>query len=71
MTKLEEKLLAQIRARLEGLDVHASDELAALLPALRKLTEGYAALGAAAKKTLAGLVPELATLIEAAEDALR
>ena len=60
MTKLEEKLLAQIRAR-----------LAELLPALRKLTEGYAALGAAAKKTLAGLIPELAALIEAAEDALR
>ena len=37
MTKLEEKLLAQIRARLEGLDVRASDKLAALLPALRKL----------------------------------
>lgn len=71
MTKLEEKLLAQIRARLEGLDVRASDTLAALLPALRKLTEGYAALGAAAKKTLAGLIPELAALIEAAEDALR
>ena len=64
MTKLEEKLLAQIRARLEGLDVRASDKLAALLPALRKLTEGYAALGAAAKKTLAGLIPELAALIE-------
>ena len=30
MTKLEEKLLAQIRARLEGLDVRASDKLAAL-----------------------------------------
>lgn len=71
MTKLEEKLLAQIRARLEGLDVRASDKLATLLPALRKLTEGYAALGAAAKKTLAGLIPELAALIEAAEDALR
>lgn len=71
MTKLEEKLLAQIRARLEGLDVRASDKLAALLPALRKLTKGYAALGAAAKKTLAGLIPELAALIEAAEDALR
>ena len=54
MTKLEEKLLAQIRARLEGLDVRASDKL-----------------GAAAKKTLAGLIPELAALIEAAEDALR
>lgn len=71
MTKLEEKLLAQIRARLERLDVRASDKLAALLPALRKLTESYAALGAAAKKTLAGLIPELAALIEAAEDALR
>ena len=47
------------------LDVRASDKLAALLPALRKLTEGYAALGAAAKKTLAGLIPELAALIEA------
>ena len=70
MTKLEEKLLAQIRARLAELDVRASDK-AALLPALRKLTEGYAALGAAAKKTLAGLIPELAALIEAAEDALR
>ena len=61
MTKLEEKLLAQIRARLAELDVRASD----------KLAEGYAALGAAAKKTLAGLIPELAALIEAAEDALR
>ena len=71
MTKLEEKLLAQIRARLAELDVCASDKLGALLPALRKLTEGYAALGAAAKKTLAGLIPELAALIEAAEDALR
>ena len=71
MTKLEEKLLAQIRARLAELDVRASDKLAALLPALRKLTEDYAALGAAAKKTLAGLIPELAALIEAAEDALR
>ena len=70
MTKLEEKLLAQIRARLAELDVRASDKLAALLPALRKLTEGYAALGAA-KKTLAGLIPELAALIEAAEDVLR
>ena len=71
MTKLEEKLLAQIRARLAEVDVRASDKLAALLLALRKLTEGYAALGAAAKKTLAGLIPELAALIEAAEDALR
>ena len=61
----------QIRARLAEVDVRASDKLAALLPALRKLTEGYAALGAAAKKTLAGLIPELAALIEAAEDALR
>ena len=51
--------------------MRASDKRAALLPALRKLTEGYAALGAAAKKTLAGLIPELAALIEAAEDALR
>ena len=33
MTKLEEKLLAQIRARLEGLDVRASDKLAALIEA--------------------------------------
>lgn len=71
MTKLEEKLLVQIKARLAELDVRASDKLAALLPALQKLTEGYAALGAAAKKTLAGLIPELAALIEAAEDALR
>ena len=31
MTKLEEKLLAQIRARLAELDVRASDKLAALL----------------------------------------
>ena len=71
MTKLEEKRLWQIRARLAELDVRAAVKLAALLPALRKLTEGYAALGAAAKKTLAGLIPELAALIEAAEDALR
>ena len=47
------------------------NRLDTLLPALRKLTEGYAALGAAAKKTLAGLIPELAALIETAEDALR
>lgn len=71
MTKLEEKLLAQIRSRLERLDIHASDKLAVLLPVLQKLTEGYAALGAAAKKTLTSLFPELAALIEAAEDALR
>ena len=71
MTKLEEKLLAQIRARLAELDVRASDKLAALLPALRKLPEGYAALGAAEKKTRAGLIPERAAIIEAAEDALR
>ena len=44
MTKLEEKLLAQIRARLAELEVRASDQLAALLPALRKRTEGSAAL---------------------------
>mgnify|MGYP007012994652 CR=1 FL=1 len=37
--------------------------VAALLPALRKLTEGYAALGAAAKKTLAGLIPALLCLL--------
>ena len=67
MTKLEEKLLAQIRARLAEVDVRASDTLAALL----QQAEGYAALGAAAKKTLAGLIPELAALIETAEDALR
>lgn len=71
MTKLEEKLLAQIRARLGKLDIRASDKLAALLPVLQRLTEGYAALGAAAKKTLESLFPELAALIEAAEDALR
>ena len=47
MTKLEEKLLAQIRARLAEVDVRASDKLAALLPALRKLTEGYAEIGRA------------------------
>ena len=35
MTKLEEKLLAQIRARLAEVDVRASDKLAALLLALR------------------------------------
>ena len=71
MTKLEEKLLAQIRARLAELDVRASDKLAALLPALRKLTEGYAALGAAAKTTQGGLTPERAAPLAAAEDALR
>ena len=71
MTKLEEKLLAQIRARLAELDVRASDKLVALRPALRQPTAGDAALGAAAKKTLAGLSPELAALSEAAEDALR
>ena len=54
-----------------GVNCSDADAMQALLPALRKLTEGYAALGAAAKKTLAGLIPELAALIEAAEDALR
>ena len=33
MTKLEEKLLAQIRVRLAELDVRASDKLAALIEA--------------------------------------
>ena len=39
MTKLEEKLLAQIRARLAEVDVRASDKLAALLPALIEAAE--------------------------------
>ena len=77
MTKLEEKLLAQIRTRLEGLDVRASDKLAALLPAalLHELAH-YAVLHLCgvrtARFTLTGLgaslyVPELHRLSYGAE----
>lgn len=52
MTRLEQELLEAIRQRVE-----------ALLPLLRRLAQAYAALGAAAKATLARLLPELAELL--------
>ena len=57
MTRLEQKLLAALKARLQA--------LAALLPALRQLAERYAALGSAARQTLERLLPELAALVTA------
>ena len=60
MTKLEQKLLAALKARLQ--------RLAALLPALRQVAERYAALGSTARQTLERLLPELAALIAAMEE---
>ena len=60
MTRLEQKLLAALQTRLQG--------LAAILPALRQVAERYAALGSAAKETLERLFPELAALIAAMEE---
>lgn len=57
MTKLEQKLLAALQARLQG--------LAALIPALRQVAERYASLGSAARQTLERLLPELAALVTA------
>ena len=67
MTRLERELLTRIKARLDALDPGAAEKLAVLLPVLRR----YAALGAAAKKTVEALLPELAALLEAAEGAMQ
>lgn len=71
MTKLETSLLAQIKSRLAGIDLRASDKLAALIPVLRTLAAAYDKLSGTAKKTIAGLFPELAALIESAEAFLK
>ena len=60
MTRLEQKLLAALKTRLQA--------FAALLPALRQVAERYAALGSAARQTLERLLPELAALIAAMEE---
>ncbi len=71
MTRLERETLARIRERLAALDPGASEKLAALLPVLRRFAQSYAALGAAAKRTVEALLPELAALLEAAEGAMQ
>lgn len=71
MTRLERETLARIRERLAALDPGASEKLAVLLPVLRRFAQSYAALGAAAKKTVEALLPELAALLEAAEGAMQ
>ena len=63
--------LLEIRERLAALDPGASEKLAALLPVLGRFAQSYAALGAAAKKTVEALLPELAALLEAAEGAMQ
>ena len=65
MTRLERELLTRIKARLDALDPGAAEKLAVLLPVLRRFAQSYAALGAAAKKTVEALLPELAALLEA------
>ena len=71
MTRLEREMLARIREHLTGFDPGAAEKLAALLPVLRRFAQSYAALGAAAKRTIGALLPELAALLEAAEGAMR
>lgn len=71
MTRLERETLARIRERLAGFDPSAAEKLAALLPVLRRFAQSYAALGAAAKKTIETLLPELAALLAAAEGAMQ
>ena len=60
MTRLERETIARIRER-----------LAALLPVLGRFAQSYAALGAAAKRTVEALLPELTALLEAAEGAMQ
>ena len=57
MTRLERETLARIRERLAGFDPGAAVKLASLLPVLRGFSQSYAALCAAAKKTLETLLP--------------
>lgn len=71
MTKLEQELAAQIQERLLAVDLRAGQELKQMKPALQKLLAAYAALGTAARKTLEGLLPELAALLAAAEEIAR
>ncbi len=59
MTRLEQALLAALKAHLQG--------LAALIPVLRQLAERYASLGSTARQTLERLLPELAALIAVME----
>ena len=59
------------KARLDALDPGAAEKLTVLLPVLRRFAQSYAALGAAAKKTVEALLPELAALLEAAEGAMQ
>lgn len=70
MTRLEQALLARIRTRLAALDPDAASKLAALKPVLQRLVRGYDGLGAAARKTAAALLPELAELMRAAEEVI-
>ena len=62
MTRLEREMLARIKERLAGL---------ALMPVLARFAQSYEALGAAAKRTIGTLLPELAALLAAAEGAMR
>ena len=71
MTRLERELLARIKARLGALNPGAAEKLAALLPVLTRFVQSYAALSAAAKKTVETLLPELAALLAAAEGAMQ
>ena len=71
MTRLEREMLARIKERLAGLDPAAAEKLAALMPVLARFAKSYEALGAAAKRTIGTLLPELAALLAAAEGAMR
>ena len=68
MTRLEREMLARIKERL---DPAAAEKLAALMPVLARFAQSYEALGAAAKRTIGTLLPELAALLAAAEGAMR
>ena len=68
-TQLEKAL--QELERLAGLDPAAAEKLAALMPVLARFAQSYEALGAAAKRTIGTLLPELAALLAAAEGAMR
>lgn len=71
MTRLEREMLARIKERLAGLDPATAEKLAALMPVLARFAQSYEALGAAAKRTIGTLLPELAALLAAAEGAMR
>ena len=71
MTRLERETLARIRERLAALLYRNKQIPAALLPVLGRFAQSYAALGAAAKRTVEALLPELTALLEAAEGAMQ